>query len=140
VAGLQKILLVEDNVELSHIYETFLTQHGFEVVTAFDGEEALAKAPACLPQLVFLDIMMPKKDGFQVLKALRNEEQYGCTHARIVMLTNIGDATKLDPGMQDDIDGYVVKAEIVLQDLLDIIGSFDVPPSAQQSAAPALHI
>ncbi len=129
MAGLRKILLVEDNTELSHIYQTFLERQGFEVALAFDGEQALGIAPVFKPELIFLDIMMPKRDGFQVLKELRRNPAYGCTKARIVMLTNIGDATKLDPGMQDDIDGYVVKAEIVLPDLLDVISSFDQTPT-----------
>ena len=68
---------------------------------------------------------MPGKDGFEVLKLLRHDPAYNSTRARIVMLTNLGDAAKLDPTMQDDIDGYVVKAEIVLQDLVDIIKSFE---------------
>jgi len=123
VAGLRKILLVEDNMELRNLYELFLGEHGFEVATAVDGEDGLVKAKEFKPDLIFLDVMMPKIDGFQVLKKLRHDESYGATKTRIVLLTNLGDASKVSPNIRKDMDGYVVKAEIELSDLLDVIKS-----------------
>jgi len=123
VAGLRKILLVEDNMELRNLYELFLSEHGFEVATAVDGEDGLVKAKEFKPDLIFLDVMMPKIDGFQVLKKLRHDESYGATKTRIVLLTNLGDASKVSPSIRKDMDGYVVKAEIELSDLLDVIKS-----------------
>lgn len=67
--------------------------------------------------------MMPKKDGFEVLKLLRHDPTYNCTKAKIVMLTNLGDS-KVTPQQRQDMDGYVIKAEIVLSDLLEVIKSF----------------
>ena len=123
MAGLRKILLVEDNMELRNLYELFLGEHGFEVATAVDGEDGLVKAKEFKPDLIFLDVMMPKIDGFQVLKKLRHDESYGATKTRIVLLTNLGDASKVSPNIRKDMDGYVVKAEIELSDLLDVIKS-----------------
>jgi len=125
VAGLRKILLVEDNLELRNLYEIFLKHHKFDVVTAVDGEDGLRVAKQYKPDLVLLDIMMPKKDGFEVLQELRHDPQYGCTKAKIVLLTNLGDGSKLTPQTKQDMDGYVIKAEIVLDDLLDIIKSLE---------------
>jgi CheY-like chemotaxis protein len=125
MAGLQKILLVEDNAQLVEIYHLFLKEHGFTLATAADGEEALRVAREFKPDLIFLDIMMPKKDGFEVLKILRNQPEYNCTKAKIVLLTNLGDASKVSPQVHKDMDGYVIKAEIVLDDLLDIIKSLE---------------
>lgn len=125
MAGLQKILLVEDNAQLVEIYVLFLKQNGFKVATAADGDEALEVAKDYRPDLIFLDIMMPKKDGFEVLKILRNNPEYNCSTAKIVMLTNLGDASKVSPQVHKDMDGYVIKAEIVLSDLLDIIKSLE---------------
>lgn len=123
MAGLQKILLVEDNYQLTSIFEYFLKDHGFDVRTAIDGETGLVAAKEYQPDLVFLDIMLPKMSGLDVLKKLRHELEYNCTGAKIVLLTNLGDATKTNPDIDKDIDGYVVKAEIELDDLLKIIES-----------------
>lgn len=125
MAGLRKILLVEDNFELRNIYELFLKSHNYEVATAADGEEGLKVAKAFKPDLVFLDIMMPKMDGFQALKILRHDKSYGCTKAKLVIFTNLGDAHKVTPEVHEDMDGYVIKAEIELPDLLDIIKSLE---------------
>lgn len=123
MAGLRKILLVEDNPELRNMYETFLQLNGYTVGVAVDGEDGLNQAREFKPDLIFLDIMMPKKDGFEVLKILRNDPAYNCTKTKIVMLTNLGDS-KVTPQQRQDMDGYVIKAEIVLSDLLEVIKSF----------------
>lgn len=130
MVGSQKILLVEDNVELRTIYEQYLTRRGYEIVLAVDGEDGLVKAKQHQPWLIFLDIMLPKLDGLKVLKMLRHDEGYGCTKSKIVLLTNLGDASRVDPKVQKDMDGYVIKAEIDLPDLIDIIKSFDGPVQA----------
>lgn len=130
MAGLHKILLVEDNVELRNLYEIFLKYNKFEVATAIDGDDGLEAAKTFQPDLVLLDVMMPKKDGFEVLQLLRHDPLYNCTKAKIVLLTNLGDGTKLSEATRRDMDGYVIKAEIVLNDLLDVIKSLEVEPAS----------
>jgi len=125
VAGLRKILLVEDNLELRNLYEIFLKQHGFDVATAADGDQGLEVAKEYHPDLVFLDVMMPKKNGFEVLKILRHDPSYGCTKSRIVILTNLGDSSKVSDDVRRDMDGYMIKAEIELGSLLEVIKSFE---------------
>lgn len=126
MAGLHKILIVEDNVELCFLYNQFLVEHGFDVVMANDGEEGLDLARSYEPDLIFLDVMMPKKDGFEDLKILRHDPTYKCTKSKIVILTNLGDYSKVSEEVRKDMDGYVIKAEIELDDLIKIINSFDV--------------
>lgn len=123
VAGLRKILLVEDDMLISEMYRLFLLEKGYEVVTAMDGEEGLQKAKEFHPDLIFLDIMMPKKNGLEVLRILRSDPSYGCQNCRIVILTNLGD-DQIEASVHDLLDGYAVKAEITLANLIDIINSF----------------
>ena len=125
MAGLRKILLVEDNVELRTIYASFLKHRGYDIATAVDGEDGLKKARLLHPDLIFLDIMMPNMDGFQVLHQLRHDETFGCTKTKIVLLTNLGDSSRVSDKVKEDMDGYVIKAEIDLNDLVDIIKSFE---------------
>lgn len=125
MAGPRKILLVEDNTELRNLYETFLKYNNFTVQTAVDGEDGIAKAKEFQPDFIFLDIMMPKMDGFEVLKILRHDPSYNCTKTKIILLTNLGDGTQISESTRKDMDGYVIKAEIVLKDLLDIMKSLE---------------
>jgi len=77
-----------------------------EVATAIDGEDGLEAAKTFKPDLVLLDVMMPKKDGFEVLQILRHDDTYNCTKAKIVLLTNLGDGSKLSEATRRDMDGY----------------------------------
>ncbi|SRR6266568_4347388 len=123
-AGLQRILLVEDDLSIREMYQLYLEDKGYTVGIASDGEEALIAAKSFHPDLIFLDIMMPKRDGLEVLQILRTDPSYGCTKCRIVMLTNLGDNT-IAHRIQGLIDGYAIKAEITLADLIHIIHSFE---------------
>lgn len=123
-AGLQKILLVEDDQLIREMYQLFLKDKGYVVGTAGDGQEALQIVRSFQPELIFLDIMMPKLNGLEVLKILRTDPSYGCTKCKIVLLTNLGDDT-IAEHVKDQIDGYAIKAEITLSDLINIITSLE---------------
>lgn len=122
--GLQKILLVEDDLLIREMYQLFLQDKGYTVAVAGDGDEGLAVARTFQPDLIFLDIMMPKRDGLSVLEILRNNPSYGCSKTKIVLLTNLGDDT-IAAKVRPEIDGYAIKAEISLKDLIDIIHSLE---------------
>lgn len=125
MAGLQRVLLVEDNLELREMYSSFLKDNGYSVETANDGEQALEKSKTFLPDIIFLDIMMPKMDGFETLSKLRNDGTYGATTAKIVLMTNLNVNAEMTEEAKKDIDGYAVKADITMTDLIEIIKSFE---------------
>src|SRR3989304_8291209 len=77
-----KILLVDDEQSILNLVEAYLHPEGYEVQTATDGESALAKARAFKPDVLVLDIMLPVKDGIEVLTALRRE-----SNVYVIMLT-----------------------------------------------------
>ena len=103
-----KILLIEDDRFLSEMYATKLTESGFIVETAFNGEEGLAKAENIKPKLVLLDIVLPKKDGFEVLAALK--EKGFLKDMKIIALTNLGQKEEVEKGMSLGASDYIIKA------------------------------
>ncbi len=126
MAAIHKILMVEDNAELCEMYRNFIKSKGYDVNVAFDGEQAIAVAKSYKPDLIFLDIMMPKKDGYEVLKTLRSDPSLLTSQPKIIMLTNLGqDSTLLTPDVKKIMDGYLVKAEVSLDDLISAIKTFE---------------
>ncbi len=100
----QKILVVDDEASIRRILETRLSMVGYEVITAADGEEALEIYHHQLPDLIILDIMMPKLDGYGVCQALRKE-----TDVPIIMLTALADVADRITGLELGADDYMVK-------------------------------
>jgi len=91
----EKILVVDDEASIRRILETRLSMIGYEVVTAADGEEALETFRTAEPDLVVLDVMMPKLDGYGVCQELRKESDIP-----IIMLTALGDVADRITGLE----------------------------------------
>lgn len=104
VPAKETILVVDDEASIRRILETRLSMIGYQVVTACDGEEALVAFQNCQPDLVVLDVMMPKLDGYGVCQELRKESD-----VPIVMLTALGDVADRITGLELGADDYVVK-------------------------------
>ncbi len=103
----KKILIVDDEPNIVISLEFLMKKEGFEVAVAVDGEEALAKVDSFRPDLVLLDVMMPKKSGFEVCEALRADpEKAGL---RVIMLTAKGRETEVAKGLAIGADAYVTK-------------------------------
>ena len=100
----EKILVVDDEVSIRRILENRLSMIGYTVVTASDGDEALAVYKKELPNLIILDIMMPKLDGYGVCQEIRKDSDIP-----IIMLTALGDVADRITGLELGADDYVVK-------------------------------
>jgi len=103
----KKILIADDEQNIVISIEFLLRREGFEVVVACDGEEALAKARAERPDLILLDVMMPKMNGFDVCQALRADPELAAM--RILMLTAKGRETEVSKGLGLGADAYMTK-------------------------------
>ena len=100
----QKILVVDDEASIRRILETRLSMIGFEIFTAADGEEAIASFNKNNPDLIILDIMMPKVDGYGVCREVRRTSD-----VPIIILTALGDVSERITGLELGADDYVVK-------------------------------
>lgn len=100
----EKILVVDDEINIRRILETRLSIMGYEVITAADGEEALFLYRKEMPNLIILDIMMPKLDGYGVCQEIRKESEIP-----IIMLTALNDVTDKITGLELGADDYIVK-------------------------------
>lgn len=106
----KKILLVEDEFYLAELYKMKFEHEGYTVVWAPDGEEGLAMAKKEQPDLVLLDIIMPRLNGYEVLNALRSDE--ATKHLKIFMLSNLGQNDEIKSALSKGADGYFVKANL----------------------------
>ena len=112
----KKILIVENEEDLSEALSTVLTQEGFEVIVSNDGEKGLRDALHHKPDLIILDLMLPKMDGLTVLKNLR-EDNWGCDVAVIVM-TAFDDPEKVVKVARYGVGDYIVKTNITLANVV----------------------
>jgi DNA-binding response OmpR family regulator len=102
-----KILVVDDEAYIVHILEFSLGMEGFEVVTAFDGEEAVSKAERERPDLVVLDIMMPKLDGYETCRRLKENDK--TKSIPVILLSAKGRSMDQRVGLDAGADEYITK-------------------------------
>ncbi|MDO8507787.1 MAG: response regulator [bacterium] len=112
-----KILLVEDDIALREIYSARFTAEDFDVITASDGEEALTQAIQGKPDLVILDIMMPKISGMDVLDILRSTPE--TKNTKIIIMSALSQASDIERGKELGADAYLVKSQSTLSDVVD---------------------
>lgn len=103
----KKILIVDDEPNIVMSLEFLLKKAGYEVAVAVDGEDALTQVARVNPDLVLLDVMMPKKSGYEVCEALRSDPDRA--GMKIVMLTAKGRDTEVAKGLALGADAYVTK-------------------------------
>lgn len=115
----KRILFVEDDDALAQVYLVRLQAEGFDVKRVANGEDALAAAVSYHPNLVLLDVMMPKVSGFDVLDILRNTPE--TANLKIVMLTALSQETDKNRAKSLGVDDYLVKSQVVITDVIDRI-------------------
>lgn len=131
-----KILLVEDDKSLREIYGVRLLAEGYDIVSAGDGEEALAMAIKERPQLIVSDVMMPKISGFDMLDILRSTTE--TKDIKVIMMTALSSEDQRLRGEQLGADRYLVKSQVGIEDVVRTVHDVlaDVPtaaPTAQQA-------
>lgn len=112
----KKILLVEDDDALANVYQTRLAAEGFDLKRVPNGEDALAAALEYKPDLILLDVMMPKVSGFDVLDILRNTPQ--TANMKVIMLTALSQDSDRERAESLGVDDYLVKSQVVIADVV----------------------
>ena len=112
----RRILVAEDDRFLRKAAEMALKRHGYTVLTAVDGEEALQAARSGLPDLILLDLIMPKLNGFDVLQALKKEEP--TAQIPVIVLSNLGQDRDVQQAMDAGATAYFIKTDLSLHALV----------------------
>ena len=117
-----KILLVEDEEILAKVLYGKLSEAGFEVKQAFDGEVGLAMAKSEKWDLILLDLILPKKHGFEVLVELKNDPTI--RSIPVIILTMLGADEDIKKGLQLGADDYIIKAQHAIREIVEKIKKF----------------
>lgn len=114
-----KIMIVEDDTSLREIYSIRLTAEGYEVISAGDGEEALAVAVREKPDLIISDVMMPKISGFDMLDILRSTPEI--KDIKVIMMTALSSEDQRQRGESLGADKYLVKSQVGIEDVVNTV-------------------
>lgn len=114
-----RILLVEDDSFLAGMYVTKLTLEGFQVTLASDGEQGIESFKKEQPEIILLDIVLPKMSGFDVLKAIKQDPK--AKQTRVILLTNLGQREDVSRGLALGADDYLIKAHFMPSEVVEKI-------------------
>ncbi|HWZ65790.1 MAG TPA: response regulator [Patescibacteria group bacterium] len=132
-----KIMLVEDDKSLREIYGVRLLAEGYDIVSADNGEEALAVAIKERPSLIIADVMMPKISGFDMLDILRSTTE--TRSVKVIIMTALSSEGQRQRGIELGADRYLVKSQVGIEDVVhvvhDVLG--DTPAAQPAAGAPA---
>jgi len=112
----KKILIVEDDNFMQKSLSFTLKEEGYEIIVASDGEVAILKLEKEKPDLILLDIILPKIDGFEVLEKLKDKK--ATKDIPVIILSNLGQKDDVEKGLSLGADGYIIKAHFKLEDVV----------------------
>ena len=121
---MSKVLLVEDDPFLSSLLKNRLQKEGLEVTLARDGEEALNSLKSGKPDLILLDLILPKKSGFEVMEEMRSDPQMQFQELPIIIISNLGQPEDISRGQALGAIEYFVKAKTSIDELVEKIKGF----------------
>jgi DNA-binding response OmpR family regulator len=113
---MKKILFIEDESALQKTFREVLEKENYEMISALDGEAGLRLAKSQKPDLILLDLILPKKDGFEVLKELKEDES--TKGIPVIVLTNLEDVESVERAIELGATTYLVKAQYTLEEVI----------------------
>ena len=117
----KKILIVEDEQTLNEAYQMILSQEGYDVHVAYDGKEALEKCKAVEPDLILLDLRMPKMGGIEFLEAYELEKKH--PKVKVIVFSNLDTQSEVDQAYQLGAHKYMLKAWASPKELSQLVAN-----------------
>lgn len=114
---MKKILFIEDEAALQKAFGDILSAEGFQVVSAIDGEIGLRLAESEKPNLIILDLILPKLNGLEVLRGLKENKE--TQNIPVIILTNLGDLENIERALELGATTYMVKSDHTLDDIVE---------------------
>ena len=106
-----KVLIVEDDVFLADLYKTKFALEGFEVLVAYDGEKGLESIKKNSPDIILLDLILPKIGGFAILETIKADNKL--KSIPVILLTNLSQKADIEKGLQMGASDYLIKAHFM---------------------------
>jgi DNA-binding response OmpR family regulator len=122
----KRILCIEDEHFISELYARALTKAGYQVDVQLDGQKGLAAAQTDRYDIILLDLMIPNITGIEVLRTLRDPRKTPKMHAKIIITTNLEQREDVRDDIENQADGYLVKAEITPRELVDFLSKLNI--------------
>ncbi len=116
---IRKILLVEDDLMIQELYATIFRFHKYEIDLAVDGVEGLEKCRSFKPDVVLLDVMMPRKNGIEMLQDMKNDPDL--KNIPVIMLSNLADDEDIQKSLKLGALKYIIKSDYVPRQVVDIV-------------------
>jgi len=116
---MKKILFIEDEMRLHKNFEELFKTENFELISSYDGESGLKLAEETTPDLILLDLILPRKNGFEVLKELKSNPRLA--NIPVIVLTNVGGIQDIERALSLGAYTYLEKANYSLDDVLEKI-------------------
>ncbi len=113
----KKILLIEDDNFLVEMYKIKFEKEGYKVATALNGDEGINQARKEKPDLILLDLVLPEKDGYEVLEVLKKDEQTKAIP--VIILSNLGQNGEVKKGKEKGAEDYLIKSNFTPRQLMD---------------------
>lgn len=120
------VLCIEDEHFISELYSRALRKAGYEVSVQIDGLKGLQAAQTDKFDIILLDLMIPTMTGVEVLQALRDPAKTPQLHSKIIITTNLEQRDEVKSAIEQQADGYLVKAEITPRELVQFVSSLNI--------------
>lgn len=113
------ILIVEDDVFLADLYKTKFTLEGFKVTVAYDGEKGLESVKKVMPDIILLDLVLPKLSGFDILRGIKADNE--TKNIPVILLTNLSQKSDIETGLKLGANDYLIKAHFMPSEVVEKI-------------------